>query len=126
MRDPSGAQPGVTDYDLTVPRATGGVTVAFASSKLGIPATDVLATAVGGDRYRVSGLYTPVAGPWNVRVVTAGQPPASLTLAVTTDPPKPAKAPPPPIQRSTWLWGIVEFLAVATALGQLRSEVEWH
>jgi putative copper export protein/methionine-rich copper-binding protein CopC len=117
---PSGAQPGITDYDVTVPHATGAVTVAFSSDTLGIPATDVLATAVGGDHYRVSGLYTPVVGPWNVRVQAAGEPPATFTLGVTADPPKPAKAPPPPIRTSTWLWGIVEFLTVATALGGAR------
>jgi putative copper export protein/methionine-rich copper-binding protein CopC len=115
---PSGLQPGVTDYDVSVPGADGGpVTVAFASPKLGVPATAVAATSLGGDRYRVSGLYTPMAGAWQVQVAAARQPPATFALDVTTEPAEAEKAPAPTIQGSTWAWGIGELLVVLIALG---------
>jgi putative copper export protein/methionine-rich copper-binding protein CopC len=115
---PSGAQPGVTDYDVWVPGAKGGpVTVDFSSPKLGVPATAVSATALGGDRYRVSGLYTPMAGAWRVQVAAAQQPPATFALDVTTEPAEAEKAPAPEIKGSTWLWGIGELVVVLLALG---------
>lgn len=113
---PSGAQPGLTDYDVWEPGATGSVTVGFSSPKLGVPETDVLATALGGDRYRVSGLYTPIAGAWQVRVVAQGRPPASFALDVTPTAADPGKPPPPPVASSTWAWGTGEVLAVLIAL----------
>ncbi len=69
---PSGAQPGPTDYDVWAPGAE-GVAVAFSSPKLGVPATEVPATSLGGDHYRVSGLYTPMVGDWRARVLVDGR-----------------------------------------------------
>lgn len=91
---PSGAQPGLTDYDLSVPGARGPVSVAFASPKLGLPATRVVATPRGGDDYRVRGIYTPVAGPWTVAVATASGPAATFGLSVAATQPDLPKPPP--------------------------------
>ena len=113
---PSGAQPGVTDYDVWVPNAGGPVTVDFSSPKLGVPETAVLATSLGGDRYRVSGLYTSMAGAWQVRVATPQRPAATFGLDVTAEPAEAEKAPAPEIKGSTWAWGIGELLVVLVAL----------
>jgi hypothetical protein len=114
---PSGAQPGMTDYDVWAPGAGGRVTVAFSSPKLGVPATEALATSLGGDHYRVTGLYTPMAGPWQARVATQRGPPATFDLAVVTAPPEPENAPPAVVTGSTWAWGLGELLAVLLLLG---------
>ena len=91
---PSGAQPGPTDYDVWAPGAE-GVAVAFSSPKLGVHATEVPATSLGGDHYRVSGLYTPMVGDWRARVLVDGRSAASFPLAVTAtyvEPESPAAA----------------------------------
>ncbi|HEY1538671.1 MAG TPA: CopD family protein [Solirubrobacteraceae bacterium] len=113
---PSGAQPGLTDYDAWVPGASGRVTVAFSSPKLRVPETDVPATSLGGDRYRVTGMYTSIAGVWQARVAAAGRPPASFALDVTAAPADLGKPPPPPVVSSTLAWGTGEVLAVLIAL----------
>jgi putative copper export protein/methionine-rich copper-binding protein CopC len=114
---PSGAQPGMTDYDVWAPGAGDRVTVAFGSRKLGVPETEVLATSLGGDHYRVTGLYTPIAGAWQARVATKSGPPASFDLDVTATPPEPENAPPAVVSSSTWAWGLGELLAVVLLLG---------
>jgi hypothetical protein len=55
-----------------------------------------------------------------VAVRSGGRPAAEFRLGVTNGPPAAVKAPPPPVRTSTWLWGIVEVLAVAAALGGAR------
>jgi putative copper export protein/methionine-rich copper-binding protein CopC len=117
---PSGAQPGLTDYDVWAPDAGGRVSVAFSSAQLGVPETDVLATSLGGDHYRVTGLYTAIAGPWQARVSTARGPAATFDLGVTATVPPPEKAPPPTVASSTWAWGLGELLVVALVLGGAR------
>jgi putative copper export protein/methionine-rich copper-binding protein CopC len=116
---PSGAQPGVTDYDVWAPDAGDRVSIAFSSTQLGVPETKVLATSLGGDRYRVSGLYTAIAGAWQARVETR-RATATFDLGVTTTPAEPEKAPPPTVAGSTWAWGIGELLAVLLVLGGSR------
>jgi putative copper export protein len=113
---PSGAQPGPTDYDIWAAGADGRVAVAFSSLRLGVPPTDVVATSLGGDHYRVSGLYTPMVGPWRARVLTDGAVAASFPLAVTAKVEEPESPPPPPVRGSTWAWGVAEVLAVILAL----------
>jgi putative copper export protein/methionine-rich copper-binding protein CopC len=112
---PSGAQPGPTDYDVWAPGAE-GVAVAFSSPKLGVPATEVPATSLGGDRYRVSGLYTPMVGDWRARVLVDGRSAASFPLAVTATYVEPESPAPPPVKGSTWAWGVAEVIAVLAAL----------
>jgi putative copper export protein/methionine-rich copper-binding protein CopC len=114
---PSGAQPGMTDYDVWAPGAGGRVTVAFSSPKLGVPETEALATSLGGDHYRVTGLYTPMAGTWQARVATESGPPATFDLGVVTTPPEPENAPPAVVTGSTWAWGLGALLAVLLLLG---------
>ena len=114
---PSGAQPGMTDYDVWAPGAGGRVTVAFSSPKRGVPETEALATSLGGDHYRVTGLYTPIAGTWQARVATESGPPATFDLGVVTTPPEPENAPPAVVTGSTWAWGLGELLAVLLLLG---------
>jgi uncharacterized membrane protein len=114
---PSGAQPGPTDYDVWVAGAEAGrVAVAFSSPRLGVPPTDVVATSMGGDHYRVSGLYTPMVGQWRARVLAAGDAAASFPLAVTAKYVEPESPPPPAVRGSTWTWGVAEVLAVILAL----------
>ena len=114
---PSGAQPGPTEYDVWVPGVEGGrVAVAFSSPRLGVPPTDVVATSLGGDHYRVSGLYTPMVGQWRARVLAAGTTAASFPLAVTAQYEEPESPPPPAVKGSTWAWGIAGVLAVILAL----------
>jgi putative copper export protein/methionine-rich copper-binding protein CopC len=112
---PSGAQPGPTDYDVWAPGAE-GVAVAFSAPKLGVPATEVPATSLGGDHYRVSGLYTPMVGDWRARVLVDGRSAASFPLAVTATYVEPESPPSPPVKGSTWAWGVAEVIAVLAAL----------
>jgi putative copper export protein/methionine-rich copper-binding protein CopC len=118
---PSGSQPGMTDYDVWAPGAGDRVTVAFSSAKLGVPETRVLATSLGDDHYRVTGLYTAIAGTWRARVATQRGPAATFDLGVTATPAEPQKAPPPMVASSTWAWGLGELLAVVLVLGGARS-----
>jgi putative copper export protein/methionine-rich copper-binding protein CopC len=114
---PSGAQPGPTDYDVWAPGADGRVAVAFSAPRLGVPPTEVPATALGDDHYRVSGLYTPMVGDWQARVLLdGGATAATFPLAVTATYVEPESPPPPPVRGSTWAWGIAETLAVLLAL----------
>jgi putative copper export protein len=114
---PSGAQPGMTDYDVWAPDAEGRVAVAFSSPRLGVPTTEVLATALGGDHYRVSGLYTPMVGTWRARVLLdGGSTAASFPLSVTARYEEPESPPPPPVRGSTWAWGVAEVIATVLAL----------
>lgn len=113
---PSGAQPGLTDYDVWAPGASGRVAVAFSAPGLGVPATEVPATFLGGDHYRVSGLYTPMVGDWRARVLTGGGAAASFPLVVTASYEEPEPPPPPPVKGSTWAWGVAEVIAVLSAL----------
>jgi putative copper export protein len=114
---PSGAQPGPTDYDVWVPGVEAGrVAVAFSSPRLGVPPTDVIATSLGGDHYRVSGLYTPMVGQWRARVLTGGAAAASFPLSVTAQYEEPESPPPPTVRGSTWAWGVAEVMAVLLAL----------
>jgi hypothetical protein len=111
----------MTDYDVWAPGAGDRVTVAFSSAKLGVPETTVLATSLGDDHYRVTGLYTAIAGTWRARVATQRGPAATFDLAVTATPAEPQKAPPPMVASSTWAWGLGELLAVVLVLGGART-----
>jgi putative copper export protein/methionine-rich copper-binding protein CopC len=123
---PSGAQPGMTDYDVWAPDAGDRVTVAFSSAKLGVPETMALATSLGDDHYRVTGLYTAMAGTWQARVATERGPAASFDLGVTATPAEPQKAPPPAVASSTWAWGLGELLAVVLVLGGTGYVSRWQ
>jgi putative copper export protein/methionine-rich copper-binding protein CopC len=118
---PSGSQPGMTDYDVWAPDAGDRVTVAFSSAKLGVPETTVLATSLGDDHYRVTGLYTAIAGTWRARVATQRGPAATFDLGVSATPAEPQRAPPPMVAGSTWAWGLGELLAVVLVLGGART-----
>jgi putative copper export protein len=123
---PSGAQPGPTDYDVWAPGADGRVAVAFSAPRLGVPPTEVPATALGGDHYRVSGLYTPMVGNWRARVLLdGGATAASFPLTVTATYEEPESPPPPPVRGSTWAWGIAETLATILALVGAGLAANW-
>jgi hypothetical protein len=114
---PSGTQPGLTEYDVTVARAGGPVKVAFSSPKLGVPPTAVVATHRGGDGYRVAGIYTPVIGAWKVAVTTPGTSrAATFDLGINATPPELPDPPPVLVTSSTWKWGIGEAIVVVAAL----------
>ncbi|GIG59822.1 hypothetical protein Lfu02_41940 [Longispora fulva] len=115
---PSGLQPGLTDYDVTVAHSTANrVTVSFSSDTLKVPRTDVLAVALGDGHYRVSGLYTPMVGDWRVAVAVNGQDePAVFTERVAAKPAKATKAPPVTPTWSTWGFGAAELLLVLLTL----------
>jgi hypothetical protein len=59
-----------TSLNLRRDRAEGSVAVVF-SPRLGVPPTEVPATSLGGDHYRVSGLYAPMVGAWRVATILA-------------------------------------------------------
>jgi copper transport protein len=122
---PSGAQPGLTEYDVWVPAGEDRVDVDFSSPDLGVPATEVLATDLGGGHFRATGIYTPIAGDWHVAVTAADTPPAEFDLAVTPKYVEPERPPPPPVRGSTWAWGIAEVLAVLLALGGAGWAGRW-
>jgi putative copper export protein len=110
---PSGSQVGFTDYDVWLFGArTSEVRLGFSSPQLGVPETDVVASAVDSDHYRVTGLYTPLAGQWKVRVAGAGAPGAVFDLKVFGAAPKLPKAPTPVVQTSTWVRGVSWVVAV--------------
>jgi putative copper export protein/methionine-rich copper-binding protein CopC len=122
---PSGAQPGPTDYDVWVPGVDGGVAVSFSSRRLGVPPTEVPATSLGGDHFRVSGLYTPMVGDWRAQVLLEGAPAASFSLPVTAEYVEPESPPPPPVRGSTWAWGIAETIATILALVGAGFAAAW-
>jgi hypothetical protein len=123
---PSGAQPGPTDYDVRAPGADGRVAVAFSAPRLGVPPTEVPATALGGDHYRVSGLYTPMVGTWRARVLLdGGATAASFPLVVTAKYVEPESPPPPPVRGSTWAWGVAETIATILALVGAGCAATW-
>jgi Copper resistance protein D len=68
---PSGREAGFADYDvwLSNSKAT-TISLNFASTELAVPATDVAATRGGDGHFRVRGIYTPMAGQWQVRVTS--------------------------------------------------------
>ncbi|HEX4304907.1 MAG TPA: CopD family protein [Solirubrobacterales bacterium] len=123
---PSGAQPGPTDYDVWAPGADGSVAVAFSAPRLGVPPTEVPATTLGGDHYRVSGLYTPMVGAWRARVLLdGGATAASFPLTVTAKYVEPESPPPPPVRGSTWAWGVAETIATILALVGAGFAASW-
>ncbi|HEY6795404.1 MAG TPA: CopD family protein [Kineosporiaceae bacterium] len=115
----SGSAPGLTDYLVTVPDgAARQVTVSFAAPALGIPATEVPATAIGGGQYRVSGMYTPVVGGWEARVSLDGARQAVVKLTVTSRSAKPPRPAPPALTGAIWGWGIaIALLLVGMLVG---------
>lgn len=117
---PSALQPGAVRYDVFVPaRDLAGVALAFASPTLGVPETMVTAITDGEGHYHVTGLYAPMIGVWQVRVLLHGpgtterSAPFALTVRAT-----PVIAPPVTtvVQPSTWAWGVLETLLVLLAL----------
>jgi putative copper export protein/methionine-rich copper-binding protein CopC len=114
----SGLQPGLTDYNVAISDHTPArVVLSFASDALRVPRKEVLATALGGGRYRVSGFYTPMAGDWQVTVAVAGQTQqAAFTENVTVKPAKLPKAPPVTPTWTTWAFGAAELLLILLTL----------
>jgi|GEM_PF-930476 len=112
---PSGNVAGPAQYDVVAPGAR-RVDVSFSSPALGVPATTVVADAVGDDRFRVSGGYATAAGDWRIAVDGGAGMPAVFTLPVLAAAAEPGKAPTPAVASSTWAWGIAELLIVLIAL----------
>ena len=111
---PSGLVPGPADYEISAPGAR-RVEVTFDSPELGVPAVTTVADATGSGRFRVSGLYTTMAGDWRATVhadATSGV----FAIPVAAQPPEPGRAPTPEIRDSTWIWGFAELLLVLAAL----------
>jgi putative copper export protein/methionine-rich copper-binding protein CopC len=122
---PSALQPGLVDYDITLPvRDATRVTLAFASSELKVPETTVVAVARGDGRYRASGLYTPMIGRWQLRVLVRqpgkAEQAALFDLPIKAEPVPAPKLPPPTVQSSTWAWGIAEVIGVVLVLTGAR------
>jgi putative copper export protein/methionine-rich copper-binding protein CopC len=117
---PSALQPGLVDYDVTVPAGdVRRVTLTFGSAELGIPDTSVLATARGNGAFRVTGVYTPIVGAWRAQVSVrqaSGERSASFALPVRAEPVPLPPNPAPPILTSTWLYGTGEFIGVLLLL----------
>ncbi len=115
---PSGLQPGLTNYDVTVSGVEAkNVEMGFVSSALGVPRRTVTAKALGSGQFRASGFYTPMVGDWSVDVAVDGQPPSeAFALPVTAKAAPLARPPAPKITASTWLFGIGASLFVALSL----------
>jgi hypothetical protein len=93
------------------------VTVAFSSPKLGMPRIAVQPARRSADTYCVTGIYTPVVGPWNVAVTTPGGRTTSFDLGITAAQPELPDPPPVLVGSSTWRWGIGEVIVVVGILG---------
>jgi uncharacterized membrane protein len=115
---PSGLQPGLTNYDVTVSGVEAkSVEMGFVSSALGVPKRTVPAKALGNGQFRASGFYTPMVGDWSVDVAVDGQSPSEAFALPVTAKAKPlARAAAPKITASTWLFGIGASLFVALSL----------
>jgi putative copper export protein len=114
---PSGLQPGIVDYVVDVAGAAPRrVELRFANTQLNLPAQVVTAAAVGGGRYRASGIYAPVPGPWDVQVRLDGGPAATFALTVSPDPAPLPRAKPKTVTATTWFFGILETVLVALVL----------
>jgi putative copper export protein/methionine-rich copper-binding protein CopC len=120
---PSGETPGLIDYEVHLSGGTTPqqVSLAFASSQLGVAPQRVTATEIGDGTYRVSGLYTPVVGDWQVSVQLDDAAPAAFVVPITAVAPDSPKAPAPDVRWTTWLAGIGEtVLVVLVMLGSFR------
>jgi putative copper export protein/methionine-rich copper-binding protein CopC len=114
---PSALQPGLVDYQVKLSGTTASeVTLNFAAAKLGIPAQQVTATAIGDDTFRAVGYYAPVVGDWQVTVQTDNLAPAVFDLPISAEPAELGKSLPPKVKWTTWVFGIGETLLVAIAL----------
>jgi putative copper export protein len=115
---PSGLQPGSIDYTIQVAgdAAPHQVTVSFGSTQLKVPPQAVVATALGGNKFRVTGFYTPVIGKWQAAVSLDNAAPASFTLPITAKPGKLPKSAAPDVRWTTWVFGIAETLLVVLVL----------
>jgi putative copper export protein len=115
---PSGLQPGLTDYDVTVPGGQAKrVALSFSSAELGIPSHEVVATSLGEGHYRAAGFYTPMAGDWQVRVsIGTSSRQATFTLPIKAHAAKLKKATPPVVRTSTWIYGLLEVGGVISLL----------
>jgi putative copper export protein/methionine-rich copper-binding protein CopC len=113
---PSGLEPGLTDYTVTLPDGDAkSVSVTFASPALAVPATTVAARRIGPSTYRVRGFYTPQVGDWQVAVTADGTTTGVFPLAVSTEP-EPPKLDAKPISTSTWVYGSLETVGVVLAM----------
>jgi hypothetical protein len=117
---PAGLQPGLTDYQVSISNpAVTGVSMQFASPTLGVPAQDVPASQTGPGQFGVSGMYTPIVGSWQLRVIpsthTEAGTSAIFVLPVRASGKLP-KSSPPKIRWTTWAWGVGEALLVGLAL----------
>jgi hypothetical protein len=65
---------------------------------------------------RVQALRAAGAGDWRASVRAGSGPAATFAFAVAAEPQDPAKAAPPPIEASTWIWGAGWVLVVVLAL----------
>jgi putative copper export protein/methionine-rich copper-binding protein CopC len=114
---PSAQQPGLIDYRVKISGvAARAVTLNFASPKLGIPAQQVTANAMGDDTFRAIGYYAPVVGDWQVTVSADNAAPAVFELPITADPAELTRSLPPKVRWTTWVFGIGETLLVALAM----------
>jgi putative copper export protein/methionine-rich copper-binding protein CopC len=115
---PSGLVPGLANYDVTLKGATAkDVRLSFASTALGVPAHEVTAKSLGDGKYRASGMYTSMAGEWQVAVALNADPAsAKFTLPVTAKPVPLPRAPAPKIETTFWLYGFLEALAIGLSL----------
>jgi putative copper export protein/methionine-rich copper-binding protein CopC len=115
---PSGLQPGLTNYDVTVSGVEAkSVEMGFFSSALSVPKRTVTAKALGNGQFRASGFFTPMVGDWSVDVAVDGRPPSEAFALPVTAKAKPlARAAAPKITASTWLFGIGASLFVALSL----------
>ncbi|HEY4331303.1 MAG TPA: CopD family protein, partial [Ilumatobacteraceae bacterium] len=126
---PSGLQPGLTDYDVSVSGSTPqAITLSFASADLGAPAQTVVAKSVGAGHFRAEGLYTPIVGTWDVGVAIDQAPVvAHFADTVTAKAAKLPKSLPPRITAQTWLAGtaivlvVIGALAAAAGTGRRRT-----
>ncbi|HUR73946.1 MAG TPA: CopD family protein [Sporichthya sp.] len=114
---PSGLQPGLVEYLVDVDgQAPNEVTLTFTAEGLDVPPQRVTATALGEGRYRATGMYAPVVGPWHVGVQLDDGPPATFPLTIADQPATPPKAPPKTVSATTWLFGALETLLLAALL----------
>jgi putative copper export protein/methionine-rich copper-binding protein CopC len=115
---PSGLIPGLANYDVTLNGATAkDVRLSFASPALGVPAHEVVPKSLGDGKYRASGMYTSMAGEWQVGVaLDADTTPARFTLPITAKPVPLPRAPAPKIGATFWLYGLLEVVAIGLLL----------
>jgi putative copper export protein/methionine-rich copper-binding protein CopC len=115
---PSGLQPGVVNYDVSIPDSTTHeVRLTFASNELKVPAQQAEAKSIGNGVYRATGIYTPMVGLWDIAVDVDGKAdPAKFQFPVTAKAAALPRAPAPKITAVTWLYGLLDVAVVGFGL----------